>query len=103
MKEQFDQGKRRRTNNVYQRYTDAIRGLREKAETLKGKEGGKDKLQEIQREIKTLQSRRRHLPSGDPFDCTYKRLYYCRYADDSLIGIIGSHADAERMSQEIKR
>jgi len=103
MKEQFDQGKRRRTNNVYQRYTDAIRGLREKAETLKGKEGGKDKLQEIQREIKTLQSRRRHLPSGDPFDCTYKRLYYCRYADDYLIGIIGSHADAEQISQEVKR
>jgi len=103
MKEQFDQGKRRRTNHASQRYTDAIRSLRKKAETLKGKQAGKDKLQEMQRTIKTLQSRRRHLPSGDPFDGTYKRLYYSRYADDSLIGIIGSHADAERMSQEIKR
>jgi hypothetical protein len=102
-KEQFDQGKRRRTNTVYQRYTDAIRRLRQKAETLKGEEGRKDQLQEIQREIKTLQSRRRHLPSGDPFDREYKRLYYCRYADDYLIGIIGSHADAEQISQEAKR
>jgi len=103
MKEQFDQGKRRRANNAYQRYTDAIGRLRQKGNTLKGKEEGKDKLQEIQREIKTLQALRRHLPSGDPFDSQYKRLYYCRYADDYLIGIIGSYADAERISQEVKR
>lgn len=102
-KEQFDHGKRRRTNNAYQRYTDAIRRLRQQGNTLKGKEEGKDKLQEIQREIKTLQALRRHLPSGDPFDSQDKRLYYCRYADDYLIGIIGSHADAERISQEVKR
>jgi len=102
-KEQCDQGKRRRTNNTYQRYTDAIRRLRQKWNTLKGKEEGKDKLQEIQRESKTLQALRRHLPSGDPFDSQYKRLYYGRYADDYLSGIIGSHADAERISQEVKR
>jgi group II intron reverse transcriptase/maturase len=103
MKEQFDQGKRRKANKVYQRYTEAIRRLRRQGETLKGKEEGKEQLQEIQREIKRHQAQRRRLPSGDPFDSEYKRLSYCRYADDYLIGIVGSHADAERISQQAKR
>jgi group II intron reverse transcriptase/maturase len=103
MKEQFDQGKRRKGNKVYQRYTEAIRRLRKQAEGLKGKEARTDKLRDIQRAIKVLQAQRRRLPSGDPFDETYKRLLYCRYADDYLIGIIGSHADAEQVSQQVKR
>jgi group II intron reverse transcriptase/maturase len=103
MKAPFDQRTRRRGNKVYQRDTEAIRHLRKQAENLKGKEAGKDTLQDIQRAIKTLQAQRRRLPSADPFDETSKRLLYCRYADDSLIGIIGSHADAERVSQQVKR
>jgi len=82
MKEQFNQGKRRKGNKVYQRYTEAIRHLRKQAENLKGKEAKKDQLRDIQRKIKALQAQRRRLPSGDPFDGTYKRLVYCRYADD---------------------
>jgi AI2M/AI1M-like, HNH endonuclease/Type II intron maturase len=103
MKEQFNQGKRRKGNKVYQRYTETIRYLRKQAENLKGKEARKDQLRDIQRKIKAFQAQRRRLPSGDPFDETYKRLLYCRYADDYLIGIIGSHADAEQVSQQVKR
>lgn len=103
MKEQFDQGKRRKGNKVYQRYTEAIRRLRKQRENLKGKEERKEQLRDIQHMIKALQAQRRRLPSGDPFDQTYKRLWYCRYADDYLIGIIGSHADAEQVSQQVKR
>jgi group II intron reverse transcriptase/maturase len=103
MKEQFNQGKRRKGNKVYQRYTETIRHLRKQAENLKGKEARKDQLRDIQRKIKALQAQRRRLPSGDPFDGTYKRLLYCRYADDYLIGVIGSHADAEQVSQQVKR
>jgi hypothetical protein len=103
MKDQFNQGKRRRGNNVYQRYTEAIRQLRKQGENLKGKEASKEQLRDIQRRIKALQTQRRRLPSGDPFDKTYKRLWYCRYADDYLIGIIGFSADAEQVSQRVKR
>ena len=59
--------------------------------------------QAIQKDIKEIQRQRRHLPSSDPFDEGYKRLYYCRYADDFVVSIIGSKADAERIQQEIKR
>jgi group II intron reverse transcriptase/maturase len=39
------------------------------------------------------------MPSYDPNDPSYRRLRYCRYADDVLLGFIGSKAEAE----EIKR
>jgi group II intron reverse transcriptase/maturase len=41
---------------------------------------------------------RKHLLSmeaTDPQDPKIRRMYYCRYADDFLVGIIGSKADAE--------
>jgi hypothetical protein len=41
----------------------------------------------------------RKMPSVDPNDPNYKRLTYVRYADDFMLGIIGSKSDA----QEIKR
>jgi RNA-directed DNA polymerase len=81
-KEQFDQGRGRQPNKPYNRYTQRISRLRKKGDVLKEKEVGKEKLQDIQRQIQALQRQRRRLPSGDPFDSGYKRLYYCRYADD---------------------
>jgi len=33
-------------------------------------------------------------PATDPQDPTFRRMTYCRYADDFLVGIIGSKADA---------
>jgi group II intron reverse transcriptase/maturase len=103
MKERFEQGKKRRGNPAYRRYSYQISLLRKKWDTLKGKEEKQEDLREVQRAIKCLQQLRRAHPSGDPFDSEYKRLYYCRYADDFCIGIIGSKADAEQVRQEVKR
>jgi hypothetical protein len=82
LKEQFDQGERRKKHPAYHRYTERIRLLRKKADTLKGKEGTQQQLQAIQDEIRQVDRLRKHLPSGDPFDSGFKRLHYCRYADD---------------------
>jgi group II intron reverse transcriptase/maturase len=46
-----------------------------------------------------LTKQMRKMPSVDPNDPNYKRLTYVRYADDFMLGIIGSKSDA----QEIKR
>jgi RNA-directed DNA polymerase len=102
MKERFEQGKRRKDNPEYRRYSYQIARLRKKWQTLSGKEEHKEELEELQRAIKQLQHLRRRHPSGDPFDSKYKRLYYCRYADDFCIGIIGSKADAEQVRQEVR-
>jgi group II intron reverse transcriptase/maturase len=103
MKEQFDKGKRRKGNRAYIRHSNKIHRLRKKGDRLKGKENTAVTLQTIQKDIKEIQHQRRRLPSSDPFDEGYKRLYYCRYADDYVISIIGSKADAERIQQEVKR
>jgi group II intron reverse transcriptase/maturase len=102
LKEQFNTGKERKPNKDYVHYSDKINRLRRKYDTLKGKEANKEQLQEIKRTIQHLKQQRRKIPSGDPFDPAYKRMHYCRYADDFGVGIIGSKADAEAVRQKIK-
>jgi len=43
---------------------------------------------------KQLQKRMLHVKTTDPQDPNFRRLYYQRFADDFLVGIIGSKADA---------
>ena len=103
VQEQFHQGKERRPNKGYEHYSRKIRRLRKKYDTLKGKGAEKEQLQEVQRAIKNLQQLRRHYPSRDPFDPEFRRLHYCRFADDFIIGVIGSHTDAEAVREKVKR
>jgi len=102
MKERFEKGKKRKKNLIYNRYTNTIKRLRKEIDDLKGKEGKEETLQALQQEIRRIDQLRKQLPSGDPFDTEYKRLHFCRYADDFIVGIIGSHQDAERVRQEMR-
>ena len=43
----------------------------------------------------------RSLPSVDPQDPGYRRLRYCRYADDTLLGFSGPKAEAEQIKQRL--
>lgn len=103
MKEQFEQGSKRKKNPSYHRLTENIRRLRKKGDSLKGKEAKAQERQAIQEAIQRIEHLRKRLPSGAPFDSGYKRLYYCRYADDYVIGIIGSRTDAEEVRQRVKQ
>ena len=103
VQEHFQQGKERRPNKVYEHYSRKIRRLRKKYDRLSGKGAGKEQLQEVQRAIKSIQQLRRNYPSKDQFDPGYRRLHYCRFADDFIIGLIGSYADAETVREEVKR
>jgi group II intron reverse transcriptase/maturase len=44
----------------------------------------------------------RALPSQDAHDPNFKRLRYVRYADDFLLGLIGSKEDAERIKERLR-
>ena len=53
--------------------------------------------------LKEIDKTRSAMPCFDPMDGNFKRLKYVRYADDFLIGIIGSKEDAVKIKDDIKR
>jgi group II intron reverse transcriptase/maturase len=52
-------------------------------------------------EVRALYRRLHSLPSQDPRDPGYRRLRYCRYADDTLLGFAGPKAEAEQIKQRL--
>ncbi len=61
-----------------------------------------DGLAGLEAEISRLQVANRNLKAMDPFDQTYRRYRYVRYADDFLIGVIGSRVDAEEVMDAVR-
>jgi hypothetical protein len=53
--------------------------------------------------VKQLTQHLRSLPSGDPEDPDYIRVRYLRYADDWIIGVIGSKHLAQTITEEIRQ
>ena len=52
-------------------------------------------------EIRELRRSLKSMPYSDQMDDSYKRICYIRYADDFLIGVIGSKGDAEQIKQDV--
>ena len=52
-------------------------------------------------QARELRKRMASLPSADPGDPEYRRLRYCRYADDHLLGFTGPKAEAEEIKQRL--
>ena len=50
-----------------------------------------------------LRKKGQNLPSVDPKDSNFRRLYYVRYADEFLIGLAGSMKEAEYLRNECKQ
>lgn len=53
-------------------------------------------------EIKTLRRKYWKAPGKDPLDPNFKRLYYVRYVDDFIVGIIGSRREAVKIQSKIR-
>jgi RNA-directed DNA polymerase len=51
---------------------------------------------------RSIQSKLMGLRSGDDFDKKFRRLKYCRYADDFVLGFIGSKIEATKIMDKIK-
>lgn len=83
----YTKGKRRKPNLQYAALEQKIARLR--------KQG---KLSEANKLWVQLQQ----MPSGLSQDPDYRRLRYCRYADDWLLGFIGSKAEAEEIKARAK-
>ncbi len=55
-----------------------------------------------QEEAQTVRKQAQQLPSQVPDDPNYRRLRYCRYADDFLLGFIGPKEEAEEIKQRLR-
>ncbi|MED0739006.1 reverse transcriptase/maturase family protein [Aneurinibacillus thermoaerophilus] len=97
--QKFNRGKRRRDNKEYKAISYQI--SRRKEKLLNGNLTGEEMVK-LQSEIKSLEDHRRTLDASDPMDGNFRRMSYTRYADDFLIGIIGSKAEAEKVKSDIK-
>jgi RNA-directed DNA polymerase len=80
-----------------------VLGLRRKIERLRANGAELAEINAAMAEIKAINKERRKLPSVDPMDPNFKRLRYCRYADDFLIGIIGSKEEARETMASVER
>jgi group II intron reverse transcriptase/maturase len=50
-----------------------------------------------------LRKQAQHLPAYDTYDPDYRRLKYCRYADDFCLGFTGPKEEAEAIKQQLRR
>jgi len=53
-------------------------------------------------EAKTLRRHAQRLPSRDPQDPNFRRLWYVRYADDWLLGFSGPREEAEAIKEQLR-
>lgn len=95
--QKVNKGKDRKRNPEYRKLETKRRNLVEK---LKKAESKADK-DIILAEIRQVEMERRDVPYSLPMDESYKRMQYVRYADDFLIGVIGSKNDCEMIKKDI--
>jgi len=83
---EYTRGRLRARNPEYRRVEQAIAAARRKGDRAL---------------VRSLYRRLHSLPSQDPRDLGYRRLRYCRYADDTLLGFAGPKAEAEEIKQKL--
>ena len=94
--ESFDKGKKRRENPLHAKYSRKAIRLR-KAIRNTTDEGIK---RELLSQLKDAEAMTHKVSASMAIDSTYKRLKYIRYADDFLIGVIGSKEDCAKMKED---
>ena len=102
----FDKGKERRGSKEYKRLENKRSRLVAKTKS----EQNKSIREQLMDEIRKVEKEMINTPYGLNMDETFKRLKYVRYADDFLVGVIGSKTEclqikaniAQYMSEQLK-
>lgn len=94
----FDMGTKRRPGKES---NDLANERKRTVRKLKKVKDGTEKAALVAR-LKAIEQERAAFPSGDEMDGSYRRLKYIRYADDFILGIIGSKEDVLRIKEDIK-
>ena len=94
----FDMGTKRRPGKES---NDLANERKRTVRKLKKIKDGTEKAALVAR-LKAIEQERAAFPNGDEMDESYRRLKYIRYADDFILGVIGSKEDALRIKEDIK-
>ncbi|WP_028775848.1 reverse transcriptase/maturase family protein [Shimazuella kribbensis] len=97
IKSRFDKGARRKTNPEYKRLEYQIGKLQKQMREHIPEETKKS----ISERIAKLKDEIRKVSYVDPLDENFKKLFYVRYADDFIIGVIGSKEEAKQIKAEV--
>ena len=88
LKAKYTKGKKRQKNKAYARVSMALLNAKKRNDREKAMQLKKQQLQ---------------TPSVEPFDTQYRRLRYVRYADDIILGFIGSKKEAEQVKDDLSQ
>jgi retron-type reverse transcriptase len=83
----YNKGRKRKATQSYRSLINRVHRLRTK--------GQKEAAQKIKKQAQKL-------PAIEPQDSDYRRLKYCRYADDFALAFIGPKAEAEEIKQRLR-
>lgn len=99
----FNRGQTRKVNPDYSRLQSrANYYCRHRIPALRA-QGNETEAQKCLEEVEKLKAAARTVPSKDMFDPNFRRLRYVRYADDFLIGVIGTKQEAREIMDEVER
>ena len=95
----FDKGNKRRVNPAYNRICNKRNSLKRKLNS----ETDVKKREILISQIRNMRTEMQQIPYGNDMDEQYRRLKYVRYADDFLIGVIGSKSDCEVIKADLTK
>ena len=95
----FNKGKERHITKEYKQLSDKMQRI---LKSIKNIQDADVRLQ-LRDEYEKLRRERQKIESRDSMDETYRRLRYVRYADDFLIGVIGSKAECVKIKSDITK
>ena len=94
----FDKGKKRKFSRESMDFGNARKRIVRRLKSVKDER----QRTKLILELKAIEQGRAKYPNGDEMDAGYRRMKYARYADDFLVGIIGSKQDAQQIKEDIK-
>ena len=93
-------GKRRELSREYKDVVNAIGRAERTLERMPSE--NTEEIKQAREELKAVRYAKRDILCHDAIDPNFKTLHYNRYADDFVIGVNGSKADADKIKAEIK-
>lgn len=102
-RQRFDKGDHRSVPAEYWRLSANMQHRWKKVRRLRSEgKAGDPAVGQALREIEQIGERRASLRARDPFDPNFRRLRFVRYADDFLIGVIGSKDEAREVMATVR-